>query len=398
MRRAGVWCVWAACFCIPLSTSLLGVFSGLATLCWLLSGSFRQAPAVCRRHPALLFALLLFVLLAVGLSYSAAEPADALDALKKYRELLLLPVMVSLLSVHRQAGQRAEQFFVAGCLTLMLISWAMALNLVPSERYGNSLLFHITHSFFMAVLAYWALIYAANRQPHRLLWIAVFLAATANLFYIAPGRTGMFIYLCLMLLFIMQRLSRWKRLSAIALLVIALIGFYGTSTNFSQRIELVAQEIAAYQPGQARSSIGQRFDWWMASLHLIAERPLLGHGTGSFLAAQQQQDWGSDMQPSNNPHNEYLFLAVQVGVPGLVLFLAILLCQWREGLKLSPEKKDLMQGVLTALYAGSLMNSLLFDSHQGHFYLFMSAALMATGVGPPVPADSVEKDSVSAPL
>jgi O-antigen ligase len=38
-----------------------------------------------------------------------------------------------------------------------------------------------------------------------------------------------------------------------------------------------------------------------------------------------------------------------------------------------------MEGVVVAFFSGCLMNSFLFDSLQGHFWLFLSAALLSSG-------------------
>ncbi|MBE0583417.1 MAG: O-antigen ligase family protein [Desulfofustis sp.] len=369
--------VCLGCFFTPLSTSLLGLFSLLAALCWLATGKFLHLARDCRNHPALFFSLLLFGFMCLAVSYSPADLSQALDTLKKYRELLFLPIMVSLLSVSSQARERAELSFLAGCIVLMLLSYAMALEIIPHLRYGHSIVFHITHSFFMSILAFWSLHLAFTRGRRRPVWLFIFFAATVNLFYIAPGRTGMFVFVFLMVLFCWQRLSLLKAFVGFLLLCLATIAFYVTSDNFSGRIGEVINEIQTYEPGQSRTSIGQRFDWWMVSGSLIAEKPIFGHGTGAFLAAQQQSSRHASIKLTDNPHNEFLFLTVQFGLVGLALFIAVCFCQLREGSFLPMEKRFLLQGVVGALLAGSLMNSLLFDSQQGHFYLFMSAALLA---------------------
>jgi O-antigen ligase len=64
---------------------------------------------------------------------------------------------------------------------------------------------------------------------------------------------------------------------------------------------------------------------------------------------------------------------------GLVLFFCLIVFQLIEGARLDKSPRYLLQGVILAFLAGSLMNSLLFDSQQGHFYLFMSCALLAAG-------------------
>ncbi len=377
MRSAGTAFVCLACFFTPLSTSLLGVFSILAVAAWMLSGGFFDLPRVLRTNPSTLVALILFLLMTAAITYSSVTVVEGFSTLRKYRELLLLPVIFSLLGLSSRQRRRAQLSFVAGCIVLMVVSYLFFFDLLDGERYGYSLVFHITHSFFMAVLGYWALAMSAVAGWRKCIWLLVFIAAVTNLFYIAPGRTGMFVFCCLALLYLYQRLSLVKWAISVIVFVSLLGAAYFTSDNFSGRVDEAFSEITHYEPGQSRTSIGQRFDWWTISIQLIKAKPLFGHGTGSYEAAHGRAIQKSRITPTDNPHNEYLFLGVQFGLLGLALFILLIMLQLLEAKSIAKKDRQLLHGVLLALLAGSLMNSLLFDSQQGHFYLFMSAALLA---------------------
>jgi O-antigen ligase len=379
LRACGAVFACAGCFFTPLSTSLLGLFSVLAALAWLLSGGLFDLPQILRNHHSTLCALALFCLMALALSYSEAEPIQALDTLKKYRELLLLPVFMGLFSLSARYRTWAEYAFLSGCVVLMLVSYLMFFHLVPEERYGHSMVFHITHSFFMAILSFWTLHKALTRSSGRSIWLVIFLAAVINIFYIAPGRTGMFVFCCLMLLFFYQQFSLGKWLLCMMLFVAFIGVIYQSSDNFSGRVKEAIDEVNQYQPGQSRTSIGQRFDWWNSSIALIKQKPLLGHGTGSFPLVHQKIIENTSVAATDNPHNEYLLISVQFGLIGLGLFFCLILLQLIEANRLDKPPRCLLQGVILAILAGSMMNSLLFDSQQGHFYLFMSCALLAGG-------------------
>lgn len=377
LRIAGALFICLACFVTPLSTSLLGLFSALAALSWLLSGGLSELPRQFKTNRSTLIALILFVFMAIAIIWSPAEPLSALNTLKKYRELLLFPVVVSLLSVSERYRAGAELSFIAGCCILMVISYLMFLGIIPEDRYGYSMVFHITHSFFMAVLAFWTLNLAIDSPVYRYMWLIVFTAAAVNILFVAPGRTGMFVFCCLMVLVLYQRLTLSKWLLSVLAFFVLITCAYQVSDNFSNRIQEAVQEIYKYEPGQSRTSVGQRFDWWTTSYQMIKEKPLFGHGTGSFAIVPDNNRQNRGMTPTDNPHNEYLFLTVQVGLVGLILFFSLIFHQLRIAQKLPLQKSYLLQGVILALLTGSLMNSLLFDSQQGHFYLFMSSALMA---------------------
>jgi len=224
----------------------------------------------------------------------------------------------------------------------------------------------------MAILAYWSLHKSIDSYQYRYFWIVVFLLALVNLFYIAPGRTGMAVFLFLMILFLLQRLSLLQQIIGLLLLTLVLSLTFWTSENFSTRSTMALKEIQNYEYGASRTSMGMRFDWWLDSLKLIREKPLFGHGTGAFTHEHDRLIEGTETMPTDNPHSEYLFIAVQLGVVGLALFLLLLFIQLLEARKLKKCDRIFMQGVVVAMAAGCIMNSFLFDSHQGHFWAFLS--------------------------
>ena len=186
----------------------------------------------------------------------------------------------------------------------------------------------------------------------------------------------MLLFFTLAALYLVQRLS-WKMwLPALLLVMIAIGVTYNTSSNFSTRVDEAIQEVETYQADASRTSLGMRFDWWRNSLQLIAEKPFLGHGVGSFRTVQGKLIEGSETQSTDNPHNEYLFLGVQGGLVAMALFVALLLSQLFLSLRLPSVKRYVLQGVVLAMAVGCLMNSFLFDSHPGHFYGILSAILM----------------------
>jgi O-antigen ligase len=129
--------------------------------------------------------------------------------------------------------------------------------------------------------------------------------------------------------------------------------------------------VQEYQYGAARTSMGMRFDWWINSVGMIKERPIFGYGTGSFLKEHDKWIEGTKIQPTDNPHNEYLFIGVQLGLLGLLLFLLLFTAQIIYSYKLEKPDRLFVQGVVIAMAVGCIMNSFLFDSHQGHFWAFL---------------------------
>ncbi len=378
VQSAGFIFLCLSCFFLPLSPSMIALFSVLVIISWAISGCYRTLPITLKNYPVSVISFALFFLIIAASSYSPATLDEALYTMKKYREFLLFPMIISFCSVTGSFCKKAENCFLGGCITLMLISYAIFFNIIPEDRYGHSIVFHITHNFFMAVLSYWAVHKTISSSRYRLFWILIGVLSISNLFYISPGRTGMLIFICLIPLVIFQH-CRFRWVAILMLLFVScLTFFFFTSKNLNIRVQQVIQEIRHYEPGQSKTSIGQRFDWWRTSIDLITEKPLIGYGTGSYKTVLNNHQTKGHITETKNPHNEYLFITVQFGILGLFLFLAMMVSLWIQARKLSPDRRYLLQGVIVAMLSGCLMNSFFYDSLQGHFFIFLSALLLTS--------------------
>ncbi len=385
---AGLITVCLSCFFIPLSTALQSIATAAMVLCWLLSGEAKKLPQLLRRHPVCVPPLLLLLMFVSGLFYSEGSWEERLEFLKKYRELLYFPIVFSMLLT---AGQKfgaaravtlAKNSFFAGTTTLLLISWGMFFAIIPAEKAGYSTLHHITHSFFMATLAFWALQYALRprRALHRFLRgaaVMIFVLAVANLVFVTPGRTGMVTFVLLMVVLTVQHLTPKQSIVGLLILFCGVTGIYFSSDLVQQRTAQVVNEVRKYHPGRSRTSIGMRFDWWHNSIDAFRRAPVCGHGTGSFRVAQIAVRQAKTRH-TDNPHNEYLLIAVQLGIVGEALFLLLLGALYRSSFRLPAENRNLLQGAVLSFAWACFANSFLLDSHPSHFLLILSAVLAAS--------------------
>ncbi|MBW1635844.1 MAG: O-antigen ligase family protein [Deltaproteobacteria bacterium] len=376
--QAGAFAVIATCFFIPFSTAYIALFSVLAVLFWVLSGKFMELPQILKNSPVSLVAFLLFLLFVIGIAYSPANLLDSLSNLKKYRELIFFPIVISLLSDKPWARVAAEYSFIAGCIVLMLVSFGMSLSLITSHRFGDSLVYHITHSFFMAILIYWSAQRATESRQDRYFWLFTGAVALANLTFLAPGRIGMLVLICLAVLYTVQHFSLKMQLIGFMLLATASTTLYLSSGNVSQRINEAINEIQTYEQGSARTSMGMRLDWYNDCLVLFKEKPVFGHGTGGFEVAHDKLIEGTTIKHTGNPHNEYLFIAVQLGAVGLALFLLLLAAMLSASFKLARPDRWMLQGIVVSMAVGCTLNSFLYDSQQGHYFVFLSSVFLAT--------------------
>ena len=109
--------------------------------------------------------------------------------------------------------------------------------------------------------------------------------------------------------------------------------------------------------------MGQRYTFWEYSIKLIAEKPLLGHGTGSF-AKEYERSAHNEHLITKNPHNEFLMISVQLGLLGLLIYLGFLANQYYCAKKLPNEEKWLAQGLFTAFNCYQFIQQPSFGSYR----------------------------------
>lgn len=387
-RRLGEISLIVACFSLPWSVALMNVAALLMALCWFLGGKFLELPQILCQSPSASLAVALFLLLLVSLVYTTAPIAYGLDIAGKYRKLLYLPIVLSMVNGAPVLRRRALNAFLWGCGLLLFVSYFKLVTVLLGtaifiDRHGFSLVYHITHSFFMAMFIFFLIerTITEKKTSGRWPWMLVVVIALAgfNLFYVTPGRTGWGLCLALIAFIFIGRRS-WRWLLTGLVILTALVAVISQSPLVSARYREIARETKNYQPGASRTSMGMRFDWWHNAYDLFRESPWLGKGVGSFPGEQRQlvKSLQQRTKPSDNPHNEYLLLAGQTGVCGLWLFVALLIVPGIEARRrgLPPDDCRLIQGVALAMALGCLANSLLFDSQQGHFFILMTALLL----------------------
>jgi O-antigen ligase len=375
---------------IYLSTSLAIVLSAVLGLFWIATAQFKKLPALLRLNPVAAWALILFGCFLVGLSYSSASAADAISMVRKYRELVFMPVLLAFLTVSRYRDWAWKAFVMASVVTL-LASYLIDMDVFGLGKFGEpaipgkprdpTIKSRITHGIVIAFFCFYCLHKSYDRGRYAILYSIGSLLSLYNLFFMVEGRTGQLIVIVLIVLFALQRLALNGRLMA----VFALAVFLGLFLRFSDKAERInegfanTQSYLQEQPDQTNTSMGQRYTFWKHSLQLIAEKPWFGHGTGSF-AGEYRRIAAGEKVVTQNPHNEFMMIGVQLGLFGLIPYAAFWVSQFYCWRGLAEQEKRLAQGVFISLLITSLFNTPIFDHTEGHWFMAMIALCFA-GLG-----------------
>ncbi|WP_456621181.1 O-antigen ligase family protein [Bradyrhizobium sp. P5_C12] len=367
---------------LPWSTTAPSIFVGL----WLLA----VTPTIDWRNYArklawpafaLPFAFLLLAL--IGTLWSDGAWPDRLHAIKPVAKLVLIPPLLYHFS-RSERGFQACLAFLASCALLAVFSWIVLLDPawkitatasagVPVKNYIDQSQEFTLCAFALALpaLTFWrggSLIAAAA-------CLALILLFVTSMVFVASARTALLCIAVLLGLFARRHLSRRAALILLAGAVVASALAWTASPYLRQRIIDIAVEYRHGHEDISRASTAQRLTYWRKSLHAIAEAPLLGHGTGAIKRQFERAatgESGLDAEIVSNPHNQTLNVAMQWGLLGVVLLYALWFAHLRLFLgEFLDEGVAAWIGLVIVVQniASSLLNSHLFDFHEGWMYV-----------------------------
>jgi O-antigen ligase len=265
---------------------------------------------------------------------------------------------------------------------------------------------YLTQSILMAMGAYLFALLALDVRSKRQRALCAIAAAicVANVLLMLSGRSGQLILASLALCF---AFARWRRRGLLAMclafliLAAATIAGSGGAREGAGRTSAdaagtrdgswttVPRDFKAWQQGgSANTSTAQRLNYAVNSTAIVMAHPFTGVGTGGFAAAYARQVDGKAAEATVNPHNEYLNIAVQLGLPGLGLLILLLAAGWHyaNGLPTLLER-DLARGLMVAYATGCMINSMLMDHVEGLFFAWALGVLFGGWRARPQPAD-----------
>ena len=386
------WCGWlvvAVAFSVPLGSATSNVLGGALLLTLIATGGYVAHWQRWRVHPFALATLILCAVIFLGASYSNAPAEEIRRALVKYSRLLYAPIAIAVLTDERWRRRALLAWMSAMLITLALsylhVVWAFPFGKIhqPHELDDHFVFkHHITQNvmmsvFFVAAFAEaWRCRLAGEQAARGWAWVAVAAAAAINILYFVHGRAGYITLLVNLIViaivaFVAARDTR-LRMAAAALMVVALVAA-SASEMVRERLHTALSEAESSQEQGIKTSIGQRMEYASKSIELIESRPVLGWGAGSYAMEYcriaKSPEWCKI--GSYNPHNQFLFFAVQFGLLGLVALVAWLFTAGWVMRALPLGDKLVGFSLLATLLVHCLLDSPLFIVTEGTWYPLM---------------------------
>lgn len=320
----------------------------------------------------------------VGLALFGTLWADGpwparLHAITPVAKLLAIPFLIYHFERSRR-GLWVLVAFLASCAVLMALSWIVLFapewKIAVTESPGVPLKNSINQSqeFALCIFAL-AFLFLEFFRQRRLalaaLCAALLLAFFANMMFVVLARTALLYMLVLTILFAVRQLNRQAMWWLFAAAGAAAVLVWFASPYLRERVERVALEYREYTETFRPTSTGMRLEYWRQSIQSFSEAPLFGHGTGATRQLFDREAVGKTgawAHSISNPHNQTLYVAVQWGLLGCIVLYAM----WYFHLLLFRDSSfAAWTGLIVVVQniVSSLLNSHLFDFHEGWMYV-----------------------------
>jgi O-antigen ligase len=233
----------------------------------------------------------------------------------------------------------------------------------------------------------WHLRKSAPGRFGRLIAIAIAILCVANVFFVLSGRSGHAVLIVLLSLALTWQLKPRYRWAALILPLLLLGTLSLVSPKVQKRINMVNSEVQEFSIKEGAnvisgSSSGIRLHFWHRAVQSMSESPLLGSGVGSWSneynrLETQQNPTSFRIGERGNPHQEYLLWGVQLGIPGILLFLTFLAAVFKDTRGADEASARAAQSVLAALAVACFFNASLYDALIGDFFCVALGLMLA---------------------
>ena len=358
---------------ITRSPPLTSLFELGLVLLFLFSADLRRALQATLRDIRVILLVVFFAWVGISVLWSPVDLDLRLDKWWSWRKVLYLPMAMAVFADPRSKLLPIWTIILTAGVYVIL-SWGAhfgywSLWAGPSWLIRN----HSTQGVFFSFAAFLSCYLVLRHSVSYWLMSALMLlvvALVSNQLLVLTGRTGYVTLLVLSLAGAWYFTPKYK-LALTALAGIAVMVGLAMAPTASSRIELaINNALNAYDDSSCFSSLGIRVVFWNNGLELIKQRQILGTGADGikFRYAELVEDQsGWRAQVTDDLHQQYLNIAVEFGLVGLLVFSGLLIACLLTDFRLQP-----LVFLGFALAASYLANGLA----NGHFNGFTEGRMI----------------------
>lgn len=353
-----------------------------------LANGIRQSPYFRQWTPPVVLVVIGYC--AISLMWTNVDLETALESFLKHGKVLFILFPIALIHSRAEALV-ALRVFAVGQSILLVSAWLLVIGISLPWAVNNGGKFAVFSTYLdqSVILAASAAIFWHLRLqlqlPQWMVWLFAALALTMSMVFL-EGRSGYVVaVLSLALAFFWEIPRTARRFLYILAPVFAGALIFGYIDRFNSSAHSDAPGDRAYiAKGSDLSSDGWRLNAWHRSLQAIEVAPIAGSGVGSWKAAIQPFEgpqFESIFGISNisNPHQEYLLWAVELGLVGLGMLVALFVCLAIDAARFTESVARAAWSLLAACAVVCMFNSALYDDLLGDYFCITLGLLFALG-------------------
>lgn len=374
------------------SKALVNITTLLVLVGWLLGGRLREKWQIAYANPITLACLAIVLLVVVGATYTSAPSEWVQRHIYVYSRLLVVIVLLTIFDAP-EWRRRALLAFLTGASITLVSTYANIWFELPwseSQATGLGASHHVFMDYiaqglamsFLTVIAIAHAVQASTRSASTLWWMAA-IASAFSVTHLTQSRTAQIVLVAAVVAVLWLAIPkrwRWRASAFIAFMMVALLS--SSPLVVSRFTDAIAEYHDYAATGNPSTSTGARLDMWRHSLEMVADRPILGHGTGAYrsLSEEVYRDPAICEVSCVHPHNQFLFFWVELGALGLIAYLLLL---WRSlttcATGRSSTERLILVGFVVIIGVDSFINAPLWVTTER---LFFTSVLALVAAGP----------------
>ena len=383
-------------FSVPVSTALENIATTALLVVAILMVSVRKQIISTLKQPIVLSCVLLYALFVLGIFWSHAPNADIVRMLVKMRNYLFMPIFVAifLFSPYRRAVILGFAIAVGLSLLLSVGTWLINYPILQGAHSGGEWTVFRSHtyhtSFILLLVAGLLSGLLAHKITGKLAMVSIvtIVLGAIDVLFITDSRTGVIMFFIVFaLVFLQWRIKQGILISLILVLCVPVV--FWVSPNVKERMLQAKENVTSFKDGgSVDTPVGVRMEFHRVSTLLIKESPILGHGTGSFAMSYKDyvtknngpKNIDGGILVSGNPHNDYMWIGVELGMVGVLVLIAIILSLCYQSRRL-PVPERWIAVVLAGTYAIiTLQNSFFTDNISGVGFILLASAVVGGNI------------------
>lgn len=334
---------------IPTSIAITNLLIAAIILFWFLDGRFKNKikEFTLLKWPIHLFFLVFFYML--GLLWGDNHN-HAAWVFQRLGLILVLPFFVTL-PITKKTIRRSVLAFLITLFISSLLAIAINNNIINpisyyfsfiSNREINSAFLQYNYHNILLSFGFLLCLYVIiEKQSTNINLFLVFILVYVISIYTELGRAGQVLVFFVSIFYILYYNLKHpiKLTKYLSLFLCSQLFFYNYSSVYKERVDNTVYKVKnkGFKPNNNKLK-DIRYVMFDKSINKIKNKPILGHGTGSFKTIYDKEikrknfdeegvlsnvindDWKYNHM---TPHNNYLFIAFELGIIGLYIFLSM---------------------------------------------------------------------------